>query len=63
MVKRKKVKFWSTEIKKVPVKVKFKTREGKTISFETTKIKKIPKKVSFYARPKKVRSKFRDKFY
>ena len=50
---KKKVSFWVTEIKKVPIKVKFKTKEGETISFDATKIKRIPKKVTFETKRKR----------
>lgn len=50
---KKKIVFLATEIKKVPTKVKFKTKDGDTVSFDATKIKRISKEVSFYVDEKK----------
>jgi len=52
MAKRR-VSFLATKVKKIPIRVKFRTSDGKTISFRATKAVKIPKKVRFYARRKR----------
>ena len=48
--KTKTVTFKATKTKKVPKKVKFKTRDGKTVAFKATTSKKVPTKVSFKAK-------------
>ena len=55
MKKKKKVSFWATEVKKVPVRVRFRTYDGEIISFRATKAIRVPKKVTFYAKKKKRR--------
>ena len=53
MIKKRKVNFRATRVKKVPVKVKFRTYDGKVVSFRATKAVKVPRKVTFYAKRKK----------
>lgn len=50
MVRRKLVKFKAIRTEKKPVKVKFKTKDGRTVSFKATKVIKKKKPVRFYAR-------------
>jgi len=52
---RKKVNFYARKPIEIPKKVRFKTKEGKTISFTTKKTIKKPVKVSFYNYKKKVK--------
>lgn len=53
MAKKKKVTFWATKVKKVPVKVSFRRWDGTRVSFKATKAVRVPKKVSFYSRRKR----------
>ena len=54
MVKRrKKVTFWATGVKKVPVRVRFRTWDGEIVSFKATKATRVRKKVSFYTKKKR----------
>jgi len=46
------VTFTAKKTKKVPVKVQFKTKDGKTVKFKATTTKKVPTKVSFKAKKK-----------
>lgn len=48
MARPKKVSFWATKVKKVPVRVRFRTWDGQYVSFKATKTVRIPKKVTFY---------------
>ena len=52
-MKRRKVGFWATKRVAKPVKVKFKTKTGKTISFWATKRVAKPVKITFYSKKKK----------
>lgn len=52
---KKRVLFWATKVKKVPVRVNFRTWDGRRVSFRATKAIRVPKKVNFYARRKKWR--------
>lgn len=53
MARKKKVSFWATTIKKVPVRVKFKTWEGEIVSFKATKAIRVPKKVVIFVKKKR----------
>ena len=46
----KKVSFWATRIKKIPVRVSFRTSDGRKVSFRATRAIRVPKKVTFYSR-------------
>ena len=46
---RKKVSFWATKVKKVPVRVNFRNKYGERVSFTATKKVPIRKKVRFWA--------------
>ena len=50
---RKRVSFVATKVKKVPVRVNFRTWDGQRVSFRATKAIRVPKRVSFFARSKK----------
>jgi hypothetical protein len=47
------VSFWATKVKKVPVRVNFRTWDGQRVSFRATKAVRIPRKVTFYTRSKR----------
>ena len=53
MARQKKVSFWATKVKKVPVRVNFRRWDGTRVSFRATKAVRVPKKVNFYARRKR----------
>jgi len=53
MIKRRRVSFRATKIVKVPVRVSFRTWDGKRVSFRATKAIRKPTNVSFYARRRK----------
>ena len=53
MASKKKVSFWATEVKKVPVRVKFTTSYGRKVSFSGTKAVSRDVKVKFNAKKKK----------
>lgn len=55
MRKKKKVVFEAWKTIKEPVKVKFRTADGRVVSFWGTKTHKEPQKVEFYAKRKKRR--------
>jgi hypothetical protein len=50
---RKKVSFWATKRITKPVKVSFKTWEGKRVSFWATKRITKPVKVTFYLKKRR----------
>lgn len=52
MASKKKVSFWATEVKKVPVRVKFTTADGRKISFTGTKAVSKDVRVKFSAKKK-----------
>lgn len=49
MARAKKVSFWATKVRKVPVRVNFRNRYGERVSFTATK--RVPRsvKVRFWA--------------
>jgi len=47
------ISFWATRIRKMPVRVNFRTWDGQRVSFRATKAIRVPKKVSFWARGRK----------
>lgn len=50
---KKKVSFWANKVEKIPVKIKFKTSDGRSISFTGTKAVSHKEKVKFMAKKKK----------
>ena len=46
----KRVSFWTTQVKKVPVRVSFRRWDGKRVSFKATKAVRVLKKVSFLSK-------------
>ena len=50
MARRKLVRFNAVRTEKKPVRVKFRTKDGRTVSFKATKVIKKKKPVRFYAR-------------
>ena len=50
MAKKKIVSFWATKISTKPVKIKFRTYDGKIVSFTANKKITKPVKVKFKAR-------------
>lgn len=48
--RRKRVSFWAKTPIKVPKKVSFKTKDGRTVSFKAKKTIKRRKKVNFLAK-------------
>ena len=50
---KKRVSFWATKKKTVPIKVSFRNRYGEKVSFRATKKVSVPVKVNFYAKKRR----------
>jgi len=45
----KRISFWATKVKKVPVRVNFRTSDGEKVSFRATKAIRVPRKENAFA--------------